>query len=93
MLKAPMKTTIIKDVDELLSLTEVGSVCVLFDTHASLPITVAKDFDHLIYVQITSENAHEFQVCRVPQLRVYQNGLEIYNHIGDDYNNVLLNMR
>lgn len=93
MLKVAMKTTIIKNIEELLSLIEVGSVCVLFDTQAAVPLTAAVDFDHLLYVQITSENAHEYQVCRVPQLRVYQNGLEIYSHIGDDYNNVLLNMR
>lgn len=88
-----MKVKTISCPDELLELQETGSVCVIFDTKAKAPVFSSTDFDLLLYVQINSENAHIFQVCRVPQIRVYQNGTELYSHVGDDYNNVLLNFR
>ena len=88
-----MKTTRVTTIDQLSDLIANGDTCVLFDDKTQVPRIVDANFDKLLYVLVTSENAHEFQVSRIPQLRVYHNGVETLTHVGTDYNAVLNNLR
>ena len=87
-----MRTTRVTTIEQLSDLVSRGNVCVLFDDKAQVPRIVDAGFDSL-YVMVTPDNAHEFQVSHIPQLRVYHDGVEKLSHTGDDYNAVLNNLR